>query len=540
MVQMTSIGVADGIAQQINAVIALENGVSGVFDMAIYAGNVPSDPADQENLPPENLNYILDFGGENDDSDVVTGDVYSGGDVNVFDDAQVSPAVEEPFTDTNGNGVYDRGEFLSVDIDMDGEFDPDLSESFVDANGNDVYDMGEDFNDMNGNGQYDANEDYIDSDLDGVFDPSEPFVDVNGNGRQDSGIEAVGDVRYPKVPEAAGGDNVLLPPDIFDMDYENTAEVNVGERFADAGIDSGIMPESDPSHIFLRNPRDGREDIVDDVFDLNGQKINPDDYFLEDPYEGINVGAKDDAENASRISLSGGPAGKEEDGNQIVYFIDGNLWLNSRDGFSYKIQDAENKGCNVLFVVRGNIIMADNFYYRNINKDQIAFLAMTREDDPKGEISGNIYIGDEDHGTLSHLEGLFYAENNFYDNNLDEDRSEHFDIYGCLLAGNQVRINRDYTIPGHYELRRVKRKWVDVWVEEEKRHSAMEVIFDERYVDGPNGKQRLVPGLPLGPRQDGAMTIRVASTVHIGRADVPQEYYELYGENNIARYDYDY
>jgi len=526
-IELVSIGVADGVAQQMSAIIAIESTVSGVFDKAIYAGNVPPDPEDQDNLPGENLAYSLDFGGEDDEGDLVTGDVYSGGDLDVDADATVSPAIEETFTDTNGNGVYDRGDYVTLDINLNGVFDPDLSEPFVDANGNGVYDDGEDFDDMNGNGQFDPREDFADYDNDGVFDLAEPFDDANDNGRYDYGIEAVGDVDYPNEPEAEGGDEQLLPPDIFTMDYETTADVDVASRFA--GVDSGTLPQDNAAHIFIKNPRDGRDDIVDQVFDLNGQAVNPDDYFLEDPYEHVNTGRPDSGDNATRISLSGGPAGKEEDGNQIVFFIDGNLWLHNRHTYSFKIQDAEVKGCNVAFVVRGNIILSDNLYYRNINKDQVAFIAVRREDDPKGEISGNIYIGDEDFGTIAHLEALLYAENNFYDNNLDEEGSQHFDIYGTMLAGNQVRINRDYTIPGHYEWRRIRGTWQKVWVEEEERHSAMEVIFDDRYADGANGRERLVPGLPMGTRQDGTANLRVAATQHLGRADVPEEYYQLYG-----------
>lgn len=527
-IEIVSTGVANGIARQMRIIVGLDSGVSGVFDKAVYAGNIPPDPEDQDDPPPENLTYSLDFGGVGTQADLVTGDVYSGNDVSIEQDALVSPAIEETFTDSNGNGLYDRGDYLNLDINGNGVFDSDVSEPYVDENGNGVYDEGEDFGDVNENGQYDEHEEFIDYDHDDVFDLPEPFNDTNGNNRFDFGVEAVGDVDYANEPGATGGDSVLMPPDLLASDYPNSADVKVAERFT--GISSGTLPEDNAAHIFIKNPRDGRQDIVDFVFDLNGQAVNPDDYFLEDPYEHVNLGSKTSAENATRISLSGRPSGgDEEDGNLKVYFVDGNLWLHNRHTYSFKIQDAENVGIRVTFVVRGNIVLSDNFYYRNINKDQVAFIAIRREDDPKGEISGNIYIGDADFGTIAHLESLLYAENNFYDNNLDEEESEFFEIYGNMTAGNQVRINRDYTIPGHWELRRVNGEWVEVWVETEERHSAMAVIFDERYVDGPNGRERMAPGLPLGPRRDFSLSIRLAATQHIGRVDVPDEYYDLYG-----------
>jgi len=526
-IELVSTGVADGVARQMHITVGLDSGVSGVFDKAVYAGNIPPDPEDQDNLPSENLTYSLDFAGVGEQADLVTGDVYSGNDVNVEEDALVAPPIEETFTDTNGNGLYDRGDYLSLDINGNGVFDTDVSEAYVDENGNGVYDEGEEFDDLNENGQYDEHEEFVDYDHDAVFDQPEPFSDSNGNGRFDYGIEAVGDLDYGNEPEAAGGDSVLLPPDLLASDYPVSADVKVAQRFA--GISSGTLPEDNAAHIFIKNPRDGRQDIVDTVFELNGQAVNPDDFFLEDPYERVNLGSKTSSENSTRISLSGGPGGDEEDGNLKVYFVDGNLWLHNRHTYSFKIQDAENVGIRVTFVVRGNIVLSDNFYYRNINKDQVAFIAVRREDDPKGAISGNIYIGDADFGTIAHLESLLYAENNFYDNNLDEEGSQHFDIYGNMTAGNQVRINRDYTIPGHWEWRRIQGEWVKIWVEREERHSAMAVIFDERYVDGANGRERLAPGLPPGPRRDFVLSFRLASTQHMGRVDVPDEYYELYG-----------
>jgi len=527
VIRLVSTGIADGVAQEMQATIALESGLSGVFDKAIYAGNVPPDPEDQESLPPDNLIYSLDFGGDGTQGDYIDGDIYSGNDLDADGDAGIVPVTEETFTDVNGNGVYDRGDYLTMDINGNGVFDGDVTEPFDDANSNGVWDAGESFDDLNGNRQYDESETFTDYDKDTYFDLPEPFDDLNGNDRYDYGIEAVGEVDYAAEMEAEGGDEPLMPPALSDMNYSEIADINVADRFD--GIDSGILPADNAAHIFVKNPSgDGREHIVDETFELNGKQINPDDYFLEDPYEPVEAGSKDNSINAARISLTGGPAGKEEDGNHAVYYIEGNLYVHKPELFTFRIQDAENNGVRVTFVVEGNIVLADNFYYRNINKDQVAFIAMCREDDPKGEISGNIYIGDPEDGTLRHLDGLLYAENNFYDNNLDEEGAQHFEIYGNMTAGNQVAINRDYVIPAHYEWRFVDGEWQMVLIPAQTKHSAMSVYFDNRYVDGPNGRERLTPGLPLGPRRDSETTIRLASIRDVGRADVPSEYFEMY------------
>ena len=112
-----------------------------------------------------------------------------------------SPAItlyEEPFTDTNGNGVWDDIE-PSTDRNKNNLWD--AAEPFVDANANGLWDAGETFTDSNSNGIWDAAEDYTDvnhnstcdapgelfSDINGngSRDPAEPFTDINGNGVHD-------------------------------------------------------------------------------------------------------------------------------------------------------------------------------------------------------------------------------------------------------------------------------------------------------------------------------------------------------------------
>jgi outer membrane receptor protein involved in Fe transport len=140
----------------------------------------------------------------------------------------------EPFADLNGNGVWDIGDRVTRDVNGNNTFDNEyrdvttpfitsreepyidgdssLGEPFTDINGNGVYDPGvdrfvtalntppnQDFNrdnkytgpgryywepgipyiDYNGNGVYDA--------PNNAYDPGEPFVDINKNGRHDQG-----------------------------------------------------------------------------------------------------------------------------------------------------------------------------------------------------------------------------------------------------------------------------------------------------------------------------------------------------------------
>ena len=58
--------------------------------------------------------------------------------------------------------------------------------------------------------------------------------------------------------------------------------------------------------------------------------------------------------------------------------------------------------------------------------------------------SGNIYFGDPEFGTLEYMDSYMYAENNFYDNNLDASGSADVTVNGVMSAGNHVAISRDY------------------------------------------------------------------------------------------------
>jgi hypothetical protein len=519
-VELVSTGMANGVGRQLRAMAAIMSGPSGVFDKAIYAGNVPPNGA------APNPNYRLSFGGAGTEGDEINGDVYSGNDVVVVDDAAVLPAVAESYQDLNGNNMYDRGDVLTLDIDGDGQYDPTVSEALHEDNGNGIYepDLGETFDDANGNGQYDPRETFRDYNQNGLCDAGEPFTDSNGNNRYDYGIEGVGDVTYPGHPEAQGGSEPLAPPDLSAMNFPATADVNVSQRFG--SMSSGTLPSSNPAHIFRKNSSSTFSE-VDQVFTVDGHQINPDDYFLEDPYESVSTGEKESDSNATRISVSSASQGHEE-GNNKVYFIDGNLWLHNSHTYSFKLKYPTSDGVRLTFVVRGNIVLSDNFYYNSMVNDQVSFIAMKREDDPNAEISGNVYIGDPRFGTIRYLHGLLYAENNFYDNNLDEEGSYQFDIYGNMTAGNQVAINRDYEVPGHYEWRFVSGRWRRVWVEPQTKHSKMVIDFDNRYIDGPNGLERMCPGLPNGPNRSTVLALRIASIVDVGPVNPPAEYWERY------------
>ncbi len=91
----------------------------------------------------------------------------------------------EPFTDSNANGVRDSGETVSWDPNHNGIYD--ATEPYTDRNHNGRFDAGEPFTDLNGSGVRDAGERYRDSNGNGIWDPPETFTDLNGDGSFDVG-----------------------------------------------------------------------------------------------------------------------------------------------------------------------------------------------------------------------------------------------------------------------------------------------------------------------------------------------------------------
>jgi hypothetical protein len=254
-------------------------------------------------------------------------------------------------------------------------------------------------------------------------------------------------------------------PDIPGMNYPINHDVNVAAEFLsasfafdDAGGSAWQVPETSPAHIFRLNPDDRSAET---------SSTNKDDYFLEDPYEVVGIDATSDGSDPYHITLSGHGGEPGPSGNRKVYFIDGNLWIHNHLTFSFDLYTSGTEGTAVTFVVKGNVYISDNIYYQDATKDGIAFIAMKDADEAD---SGNIYFGDPTFGTLEHMEAFMYAENDFYDNNLDALGSKQVEVFGNMTAGNQVLINRDFA----------------------GQHTRLEVEFDDRIMTGALE----LPGLP--------------------------------------------
>jgi hypothetical protein len=307
-------------------------------------------------------------------------------------------------------------------------------------------------------------------DLGGCGDQADSVI---GNVYSGNEIQMSCDAAVNGTLRAAGGirgsdgeEGITQPiPDIAGMDYQHNHDFDVAQMFAAATWERNAaggmawqVPESNPAHIFRKNPSDRVE---------NTRLTSKDDYFLEDPYEPVSADRNQNGRNAYHITLSGTGGSPGPSGNQKVYYVDGNLWLHNKRTFSFKLYTPSNPGLRVTFIVRGNIYFGDNLFYKNKNKDGIAFVAIKDENEPD---SGNIYFGDPAFGTLREMNAFMFAENNFYDTNLDASGSSQVLVHGNMTAGNQVAIDRDY----------------------DGAHSKLTVELDDRIMSG----RLALPGLP--------------------------------------------
>ena len=286
--------------------------------------------------------------------------------------------------------------------------------------------------------------------------------------------EMNGDLRAEGDIIGATGTRDTLPiPDIAGMDYPNNHDVNVNQEFDQFGYSIGVsgygtglaVPEENAAHVFHKNPSDRQTECG----------MTPgDDFFLEDVYEHCQS-------YNTRISVA-------PTGNDQVYFVDGDLWIHNKNTYGFQLKNPDS---HITIVVQGSIHFADDFHYHNDVKSGVAFIAIKGPNDPDGEYSGNIYIGDPVFGTVQEINAFLYAENNFIDENLDEGGSAEFCINGIMTAGNHVSINRDFAGSGYWTGAYPNRRWVPT-SEEGTYHSKMIVKLDDRIFTG----QLLLPGLP--------------------------------------------
>jgi hypothetical protein len=271
---------------------------------------------------------------------------------------------------------------------------------------------------------------------------------------------------------AVNSNQYVKPPDLVGQNYDQIADVKITPSTFGGSPTSGqksISNTSNPAHIFTMNRSDmGTE---------NGLTPKA-DFYLEDMPDGG---------GSYNNPITPGITDK-------IIYIDGNVWVHNKNVIEFEWA----KDTRLTIVVKGNIYISDDIVYNGAangtpgdSNSMIAWIALKDSNLSNPAHSGNIIMGDPAFGTVDFMSGIFYAERDFKDQNLSSAGAATFEIYGGMLAGNRVSINRDYSVATSH--------WEDLptrgmtWVPKGNYHSEMNVQFDNRLLD-PNFKKP--PGLP--------------------------------------------
>jgi hypothetical protein len=224
--------------------------------------------------------------------------------------------------------------------------------------------------------------------------------------------------KYPHSPKPD-------PVDLNAMDYAHNNTHNVAQIFLQAGVASGYLPtSSELRDIFVKNPSDRSTECA---------ATAGDDFFLE-PHTVTSLGNYN--EGTTPVHL----------GKDRVYYIDGDLWVHSKQTYGFKIDG------KTTIVATGNIHICDNIQYKDA--DSILGLVALGKYNASGNLisGGNIYFGDPRYGTMYCISAMMFAANDFLFNTDAISRktaepTTGFTITGCFAAMNEVLVERDWYSP---------------------------------------------------------------------------------------------
>ncbi|MBN1391921.1 MAG: hypothetical protein JW947_03860 [Sedimentisphaerales bacterium] len=242
-------------------------------------------------------------------------------------------------------------------------------------------------------------------------------------------VDATGNIDKYDTAVIAGDINEGAPPyglpDLVGMNYAVNNTHNVSQIFASQSLDwRGRLPSGHLLRdVFCKNP----------TYDRSAEcaSTTGDDYFFE-PSGGFVGGTWKEAPTPLHA------------GSDRVYYIEGNLWVNSKsDTYGF------NMDGKVTIVVTGNIYICDNLKYADANS-MLGLVALGKYNTDGDLISGgNVIFGDPTYGTMYICSAMMFAANDFMFNSraigtYSAEPESGFTLTGSLAALNRVSIERDW------------------------------------------------------------------------------------------------
>ncbi len=248
----------------------------------------------------------------------------------------------------------------------------------------------------------------------------------------------------PPVPLYQGGpDVILVRPQDFGLP---AADPDAGFLFGGGGA-LALAPSGDDG-TYAAAARDPRSLFRMDPDRAEVRGTTRHDFFLADLFAATNEAPASAGDRDAAPAYDSAPVNVTipAAGNDKIYLIDGNLWLDHSATFSFVIASdtatgAQPDGTRITIVARGNIFIRDNVLYEDLEKDAVAFVALERAEDypdafgvsspsSAAEGSGNIQFGDPTFGTTFRFSGYLFAENDVVADNVAP-----LHLYGTMTAG---------------------------------------------------------------------------------------------------------
>jgi hypothetical protein len=333
----------NGVTRRLDVVLSRLAG--GAFWNVIYAGN--KRPEDGSSDP----NYTLEFGNSTKDpkgvKDIVRGPVYSGGNVKATGTSQLWDTDQK----TGGDVTYKENDMSDPSLDpapnMKQGTQPELEIKRVDPT----------------NGLVDKNK--VSTWEQNAFDAR----------NQKDWINQSNNTKY------------------IDVKHEISSKGTPNHKWSDGSVATDLMDVNNPAHIFRMNPgstggspnRTATYEYSKDttkILDSTGKSRN--DFYLEDPTN----------KNVTQSSLTGVPVNGDTsasminikpNGNEAVYFLDGNLRVSGEPIKSYQLNpDPAITDVKMNIVVKGNVSLTDNILYPKwmSESDAVAIIAITDPEFP--------------------------------------------------------------------------------------------------------------------------------------------------------------